>query len=447
MYTFRPSVKIIFRGERIIRTMKANGKNCICLRGALLAMALILAATLFLPKVPAAAQPYEELYVKINVGADSYYYDSSHIAPVRPFEEIFEEHVIRDARGRIISGRQAGPAKFELLEIDAILEEIQSHYFVPAIPASVQFTPDGKEMFTLTEDVPGLRIDTERLKREITASLAEGRSYGVTVQPEPYRAELNADKVRASFALRSQFSTAYQNSTQARKHNIRLSLSNFHGMVIAPNASVSFNATTGPRTKERGYQSAKIIVNGKFTEGEGGGVCQSSTTLYNALLLADVKVDERHNHTLAVGYVPPAFDAMVNTYTSDLKFTNDTGNYLYLRVKCDQNTVTVMVYGEKLPYTVKRRSEVIKRTDPPPEEIISSAEYANLVKYKDETLILTPSKGGLIAEGYLDYYRGGKRTSSKRLHRDTYREMRGIAVRGTEERPRESVPAPSEEIS
>lgn len=417
--------------------MKANGKNCIRRRCAAILLPILCLLTA-LPLPHASAQPYEELYVKINVGADSYYYDSTHIAPVKSFEQMLEDRVVRDARGKIVSGRQAGAPAYELLDIDEILEEIQSHYFVPATPAVVHFSPDNKQMFTLTEDVPGMRIDTERLRREITASLAAGRSYGVTVQPEPYRADLNADKVRASFALRAQFSTGYKSSTQARKHNIRLALSGFHGMVIPPNTTVSFNATTGPRSKERGYLPAKIIVNGKFTEGEGGGVCQSSTTLYNALLLADVRIDERHNHTLSVSYVQPAFDAMVNTYTSDLKFTNDTGNYLYLRVKCDQETVTVMVYGEKLPYTVKRRSQVLERTSAPPEEIISSAEYANLVKYRDEVLVLTPSKGGMVAEGYLDYYRGGVKTGSKRLHKDTYREMRGIAVQGTEERPAQS---------
>ena len=249
--------------------MKANGKNCIRRRCAAILLPILCLLTA-LPR--ASAQPYEELYVKINVGADSYYYDSTHIAPVKSFEQMLEDRVVRDARGKIVSGRQAGAPAYELLDIDEILEEIQSHYFVPATPAVVHFSPDNKQMFTLTEDVPGMRIDTERLRREITASLAAGRSYGVTVQPEPYRADLNADKVRASFALRAQFSTGYKSSTQARKHNIRLALSGFHGMVIPPNTTVSFNATTGPRSKERGYLPAKIIVNGKFTEGEGGGV-------------------------------------------------------------------------------------------------------------------------------------------------------------------------------
>lgn len=416
--------------------MKTNGKNHIRRRCAALLLPLLCLPSI-LPPAAVSAQPYEELYVKINVGADSYYYDSTHIVPSKPFEQMLEDRVVRDVRGKIVSDRQADSPAYEMPELDEILDEIQAHYFVPATPASVHFSPDGKQMFTMTEDVPGLRIDTERLRREITASLAVGKSYGATVQPEPYRAEMNAEKVRASFALRARFSTSYRSSTQARKHNIRLALSAFHGMTVPPNTTVSFNTTTGPRSKERGYLPAKIIVNGKFTEGEGGGVCQSSTTLYNALLLADIRIDERHSHTLSVGYVQPAFDAMVNTYTSDLKFTNDTGNYLYLHVKCDRESVTVTVYGEKLPYTVKRRSLVLERTAPPAEEIICSSEYANLVKYRDETLVLTPSKGGIVAEGYLDYYKGSVKIGSKRLHKDTYREMRGIAVQGTEERPKD----------
>ena len=103
-----------------------------------------------------------------------------------------------------------------------------------------------------------------------------------------------------------------------------MALEKFNGLVINPNEEISFNSITGPHTSENGYKSAIVIYNGEFTDGIGGGICQASTTLYNALLTSGVQINEVHKHTLPIRYVPLALDAMVSEYTADLKFVNTT---------------------------------------------------------------------------------------------------------------------------
>ena len=110
------------------------------------------------------------------------------------------------------------------------------------------------------------------------------------------------------------------NSKQRRLHNVGLALSKFDGMTIKSGEEVSFNAVTSPQTVEGGYEKSIIIFNGQFVEGVGGGLCQASTTLYNAVILADLEVIEVSKHTLPVGYIELALDAMVSENWSDMRF-------------------------------------------------------------------------------------------------------------------------------
>ena len=114
------------------------------------------------------------------------------------------------------------------------------------------------------------------------------------------------------------------------------------------NGEFSFNYTIGERTERRGYKKAKIIVGGEFVDGVGGGVCQVSTTLYNAVLLAGLKVVECHPHSLPVSYVEPSFDAMVNSGWADLKFINDTHNPVIIRARADGAKLTIQIFGEPM---------------------------------------------------------------------------------------------------
>jgi vancomycin resistance protein YoaR len=115
--------------------------------------------------------------------------------------------------------------------------------------------------------------------------------------------------------------------------------------LIAPGTTFSFNGTTGERNAAKGFLEAPVIVNGEVTTGLGGGVCQVSTTVFNAAFEAGLKITERTNHALYISHYPQGRDATVNYPDTDLKFVNDTGHWLLLRTFVSSSSLTVNLYG------------------------------------------------------------------------------------------------------
>lgn len=238
-----------------------------------------------------------------------------------------------------------------------------------------------------------------------------------------------------NITIRATFTTSFSSSSSERKHNIDLAAKAIDKTLIDVGGEFSFNRTVGRRTESKGYKSAKIIFNGQFIDGIGGGVCQVSTTLYNAALLAGLEITEYHNHSLPVGYVAPSFDAMVNSGSADLKFVNNTYNPIILRTNCTGDSLTVTVLGEALDGYYERQS-IIK-------EYIAAPEYKTVIDYKNEypqlyegeTKIITYSKQGLKSEGFLKFVKNGKIESIRKIRHDTYNAVQGIIVAGTAKRP------------
>jgi len=144
-----------------------------------------------------------------------------------------------------------------------------------------------------------------------------------------------------------------------RTENVRIASSSLNGVILAPGQEFSFNAQVGPREKERGFREAKVIVGGSFEPGLGGGVCQVSSTLYNAVLLAGLEIKERHNHSVRIAYVPLGRDATVLYGAKDFKFSNNTPGYIMIRTKLTGLQLEMAIYGkgaspyEKVEITTK----------------------------------------------------------------------------------------------
>ena len=236
--------------------------------------------------------------------------------------------------------------------------------------------------------------------------------------------------------LRAEFSTDYSKSSIDRKHNIALAAKSLDKTLIDVGGDFSFNRTVGARTEKRGYKSAKIIVKGEFIEGIGGGVCQVSTTVYNAAIRAGLYITEVHGHSLAVSYVKPSCDAMVNSGSADLRFINRTHNPVIIRTYFDGKTLKVKIYGEPMTEKYELKS-VIKREILPEYTVYSddAGEYPDL--YSGERKVISGGKKGYESEGYLVKKVNGKMISSVRVRRDTYLSVNGLIVEGTARRPTE----------
>lgn len=234
----------------------------------------------------------------------------------------------------------------------------------------------------------------------------------------------------SSLTLRSKFYTSYPASAPERKHNIKKAAEALNGVFIDAGGEFSFNRTVGERTEKNGYKKAKIIVNGRFVDGVGGGVCQVSTTLYNALLLGGIKITEYHAHSLPVSYIAPSFDAMVNSGSADLRFVNNTHNPLILYAAADDAQITISIFGESTSEKYVRQSIITEELLPPAEEITFDDELLYPDLYEGEKKVLCYGKKGYVSEGVLIKYVNGKPLSSTVIRKDRYNPTRGLIVIG-----------------
>lgn len=172
------------------------------------------------------------------------------------------------------------------------------------------------------------------------------------VPPKTTTRQLQATRVRYLIAS---YATNFDSDVHVRSANIRRGSQQLNGVLIAPGKIFSFNQTTGPRSTANGYGAALEIVNKRYVPGVGGGICQVSSTLYNAILLAGLPVLERSAHSLPLGYVPLGRDATVYFPDLDLKFRNSTGGNLLILSEVAGNRITVALLGEE---TQKNRVEL-----------------------------------------------------------------------------------------
>ena len=145
------------------------------------------------------------------------------------------------------------------------------------------------------------------------------------------------------------FSTKFTGSMAlGRNINLKVGCDNINGTILKPGETFSMNEGLGPQTYANGYRNAAVIVDGKLEDGIAGGVCQVTTTLYNSVILAELEIVERKNHSLPVAYVPLGRDAAVAGDYKDLKFKNDTEYPVYIEAFVADNKVVTNVYGHEI---------------------------------------------------------------------------------------------------
>ena len=216
----------------------------------------------------------------------------------------------------------------------------------------------------------------------------------------------------------SSYTTYYSTDDKNRTENIKIAAKLIDGVTIQAYGEFSFNQTVGRRTQEAGFKQAKIIVNGEYALGTGGGVCQVSTTLYNAALKSGLEIVEYHPHSLQVSYVAPSRDAMVSS-GSDLKIFNAHAYPVKLSAKTREGAIRVSFSGQKDGYRYEITSETVAEIPPP----------APIVKDGEKEEILRSPKNGVKSQAYIERYFGDKLVSRKKLRDDEYRPVQGIIVK------------------
>lgn len=323
-----------------------------------------------------------------------------------------------------------------LANLEEKIDEIVTSVERPQTESKLVFDPNDERIFYVDAGKSSIKVLRDTLYNQIDEQLKTGKRAEVEIPIIEIESEIDEQALLNSVVLRSEFSTSYATSSADRKNNVKKALESFNGLIVESGQTVSFNETTGSRTEENGYKTAHIIVGGVYTDGVGGGVCQASTTLYNALLLAGVEVDSVNHHSLPASYVPLSFDAMVSGSYSDLVFTNNLEKPIYIRTLSDNDKVTVQIYGQDTEgVTIERRAELVKVLPHNGDQIVADlkGEYANKILYKGEYLRVKYPREGYESKGYLRYYKDGQLIEEKEIRHDFYQPQDGIVMEGIEE--------------
>jgi len=261
--------------------------------------------------------------------------------------------------------REKFPNKYP--DVELLVRKMRKEIEVKPFDGVVVFRPnDSDERFTVHGAIEGIDLDEDKLRQDILSFLKTGKPEKIIPKTKPIKSRSESEVI-SKLGLRGGYTTYFECNPN-REHNIELALEKFNGLVIQNGQTVSFNKTVGPRSASRGFREAKIILDGEFVPGIGGGVCQASTTLFNAVMLAGLTIDKSHNHSLAISYVPIGRDAMVSS-GADLVFTNDTGGAVYIETGLKHasegrtGSCYVRIYGDKTKVKFKPRVEVAESED------------------------------------------------------------------------------------
>ncbi len=278
----------------------------------------------------------------------------------------------------------------------------------------------------IIDEKSGAEVDRKKLYKELLVSLKDNRKE-FSLEIKEFKAEITKEILKTQGIKQriSSFTTSFNSSNGPRSGNIRLATNIINGTIISPGETFSFNKVVGVRTRARGFQEAGIYINGNLDQGLGGGICQVSTTLYNAVLLADLEIVERDNHSLTVHYVPLSRDAVVNYGSKDLKFKNNTDHYIYIHARSKENTVTFDLFSTKRNRRIELISKTIGKIDSP-------------IKYLEDSSLMwgreyIEEKGRVGYESKLirRIYENGKMIKEEVVSHDKYKAVPTVIRRGT----------------
>ena len=318
-------------------------------------------------------------------------------------------------------------SKQEYIEIPIITkkpDEIDIEKIHSEVYTEVKDAYYTKEPFEIHPEVEGVDFNVEEAKELLKEDKEQYEIPLIITKPKVTTSQIGSE---AFPDLLATYSTKYDGGDVDRTTNLRIACQKINDKVVLPGEIFSYNKALGKRTTAAGYKNAKVYENGQVVDGIGGGICQISSTLYNAILMANMEATERRNHQFVTSYTPAGRDATVVYGLTDFKFKNTRTYAIKIKASCSNGIATVSIYGikEENEYAVSFRTNTI-----------STIPYT--VKYIDDNTLPAGTErvkqvgaNGRITETYIIKSLNGKVVSSKLLSKDTYNAMQRIILRGT----------------
>lgn len=317
----------------------------------------------------------------------------------------------------------------ELEPLRAALSLYTESLNVQPLDAAASYDPAVEGHFIITEEAPGRQTDVHGLAQALQGRIPSGDTSPVEAGFLALLPAYTADQARADTQLVSKFSTSFAGSTYGVKNrvfNIKKAASIIDGTLLAPGEEFDMNAALGPRNEEGGWKIATGILDGAYVQEYGGGVCQVSTTLYNAVLMADLTVIERYHHSWPLGYVAAGRDATISTGGPNFRFVNSSEAPVVISATADTKakTITVRLYGRLLAdgVTISLKSKKTATL-----EDLGTAYTIDLSLAPGQTQEVRKSRRGCIAETWKEYYSAeGEFIRKEQVTEDKYRSIKGL---------------------
>jgi vancomycin resistance protein YoaR len=293
-----------------------------------------------------------------------------------------------------------------------------------------------KGAYVRTPETSTVELDQEKLFAAVTNAIYQERA--VTVPLKEGAKTVSDEDLKKIRQVVAEFSTKFSSRNKPRSNNIKLATEKIDGLVLAPGERFSFNGSVGQRTTKAGFREAGVYINGRHDTGIGGGICQVSTTLYNAALFSNMKVVKRTNHSLPVPYVPVGRDATVNWGAQDLVLENNFDHPIALSATYAPGKLTFRVLGQKQPgLEVKIEREGLKSWRAGTKTVKDSGLTAGRRK------VVESGSTGYSVNTFRLIYENGQLVKKEPLGRSYYPGSATIVAVGTKAKPAPAPPAAS----
>ncbi|GCD12921.1 VanW family protein [Clostridium tagluense] len=315
--------------------------------------------------------------------------------------------------------------------VDQMLTEIAKNTNKKAVNSTITMVSSG--VFNVTNDASGRQLQADILKKDIKSKIngvLSADAISIVAPVTEVKPKISEAALKSINTRISTYTTNYESSAEGRATNIGLSTESINGTLLMPGDVFSFNGTVGERTAERGYQSAGVIIGDKIEQGLGGGICQVSSTLYNAILGTELVSLERTHHTISSGYIPKGQDATVDYGNLDYKFKNTYKYPIYIEGVVSNRNIYFNVYSNSTltNRTYEIVSEILEVTQPKTETI------QDATKYEGESEIVKTGYNGFKVKVSRKTYENGKLVDTQVINKDTFNVINGVIKVGTKKK-------------
>lgn len=381
----------------------------------------------------------KEFSVNISIGDKTWTIDKSNVPISRNIGNVLEQAYAYGRRStndisgvnttlerfnEVMSYRTKGKSLYTDWTYDknavlALVNTIAKYIERDPIDADIAEFDFNTRKFSFTDDEPGCSIDADALYNAVIAKIDNWeKNAKVTAEVKLVPAKSRKLDLMNNFKLISAYTTKTSGSKD-RINNISLACQSINGLVLYPGEEFSFNDTVGQRTIEQGYRSAGTIAKGQLIQDVGGGICQVSTTLFNAAVRADMKIVKRNNHAWPISYITIGEDAAVNWPNLDLKLKNNKQTPIFIIMYYNDNKTSAEIYGMSLGngVSIELNSNIVRELVPPtePEYVLNPN-----IPQGSQKVIVKP-RVGYVVDTYKIWIKDGEELKREKLHTTTYK--------------------------